>query len=60
MDKINPEFDIPHYIFEEFIKYYRKDKSIIVWSNLEALLNLAKVNGRLTEEQVNFLKEHYK
>ena len=57
MDK---DFNIPFYIFEEFIKYYRKDKSIVVWDNLVALLNLAKVNGRFTQDQVDFLKKEYK
>ncbi len=54
------DFDIPHYIFEELIRYYNKNKSPVVWDNLVSLLNLAKVNGRLSQEQVDFLKENYK
>lgn len=54
------DFDIPHYIFEELIRYYNKNKSPVVWDNLVSLLNLAKVNGRLSQEQVDYLKNTYK
>ncbi len=53
------EFNIPFYIFEEFVRYYRKDKSPVVLDNLKALLNLAKVNGRITQDQINVLLENY-
>jgi len=53
------EFDIPFYIFEEFIRYYRKDKSPIVLDNLKALLRLAKENGRISESQIKILLEYY-
>lgn len=51
--------DIPFYIFEEFIRYYRKDKSIIVLDNLKALLWLAKKNNTITQERIDFLLENY-
>lgn len=51
--------DIPFYIFEEFIRYYQKDKSPVVLDNLKALLWLAKKNNRITQERIDFLLEHY-
>ena len=55
----NIDFSIPNYIFEEFIRYYRKDKSIIVLDNLKLLLWLANKNDRLTQTQIDFLLENY-
>jgi len=60
MDKINKDFDIPFYIFEEFARYYAKDKSPIVWDNLKSLLWLAKDNNRLSQRQVEYLLENFK
>lgn len=57
---MDDNFDIPFYIFEEFMRYYNKNKSIIVWDNLVSLLNLAKINDKLTQKQVDYLKENYK
>lgn len=51
--------DIPFYIFEEFIRYYQKGKPPSVLSNLKALLWLAKKNGRITQERIDFLLENY-
>ena len=51
--------DIPFYIFEEFIRYYQKDKSPVVLSNLKSLLWLAKKNNRITQERIDFLLENY-
>ena len=51
--------DIPFYIFEEFIRYYKKDKSIVVLDNLKALLWLAKKNGKISQERIDFLLENY-
>lgn len=51
--------DIPFYIFEEFIRYYRKDKSPVVYDNLKSLLWLAKKNNRITQERIDFLLENY-
>lgn len=51
--------DIPFYIFEEFIRYYQKDKSPIVLDNLKALLGLASANGRISKERVEHLLENY-
>ena len=53
------DFSIPFYIFEEFIRYYRKDKSPMVLDNLKSLLWLAKKNNRLTQERIDILLEYY-
>lgn len=63
MEKIKKDFSIPFYIVEELIDYVEltsqgKCKSA-KWSNIKALLRLAKVNDRLSNDQVNFLIEKY-
>ena len=63
MEEIKKEFNVPYYIFEEIVEYIeltnqRHCKSM-KWENIKALLRLAKVNDRLSSEQVNFLIEKY-
>ncbi len=63
MEQINKEFDVPYYIFEEIVNYieltaHEKNKSM-KWENIKMLLGLAKVNDRLTSEQVEFLINKY-
>lgn len=60
MDKSNKELYIPDYIIEEYKEYIKDNKSNKKWQNLNALINLSKINGRLTEEQANNLKKQYK
>ena len=55
MQNINKDFDIPIYIMEEIINYYTTGKRISVLENLKSLLGLAKVNKRLTQNQVNLI-----
>lgn len=63
MNEINNEFDIPFYIFEEITEYIELTAKghckCMKWENIKTLLNLAKVNNRLTEQQVNFIIEKY-
>lgn len=63
MNKINEDFDIPNYIFEEIVEYVEQTAQgrcrTMKWENIKALLNCAKVNNRLTQEQVKFLMEKY-
>ena len=54
---------MPYYIFEEIIEYmeliakgYSKSMK---WKNIRALLRLAVVNNRLTEEQAKFLEKEF-
>lgn len=63
MEKINDDFNVPYYIFEEIIEYveltakgYCKSAK---WNNIKSLLKLAKVNNRLTDEQVNFIIDKF-
>ena len=63
MEKINEDFNIPYYIFEEITEYLEQTAKghcrTAKWNNIKSLLNLAKVNNRFTQEQVNFLKEKF-
>ena len=63
MNKINEDFNIPYCIFEELVDYveltakgYSKSMK---WENIKALLGLARLNNRLSREQVKFLIEKY-
>lgn len=53
MEQTNPNFDIPHYIFEEITEYIEETAQgkcrCMKWENIRRLLRLAVVNGRLTE-----------
>lgn len=63
MEKINKDFNIPYYIFEEIVEYIEQTAEgrcrTMKWENIKALLRLAKVNNRLSNEQVDFLVEKY-
>ena len=63
MEKINEDFNIPYYIFEEIVEYVeltaKGHYKCMKWENIKALLRLAKVNNRLTEEQVNYIIENF-
>ena len=63
MKEVNEEFNIPYYIFEEITEYVELTalghKKTMKWENIKSLLGLAKLNKRLTEEQVNHLIEKY-
>lgn len=61
--KININFDIPYYIFEDLIEYIEltaKGKPTGTrWEKIRALLGLARMNKRLTEEQVRYIEDTY-
>lgn len=63
MEKINKDFNVPYYIFEEIVDYIELTNEgyckSMKWNNIKALLRLAKVNDRLSNEQVDFLIEKY-
>ena len=63
MEKINENFDIRFYIFEEIVEYIEQTAlghcKTAKWQNIKALLGLARMNNHLTKEQVNFLIETY-
>lgn len=63
MSKINTNFDIPYYIFEEIVEYielksdgsYKTSK----WENILLLLNTAVMNKKLTYEQAEYIKKTF-
>lgn len=63
MEQINKDFNIPFYIFEEIISYIELTAQghckCTKFENIKALLRLAKVNNKLSSEQVDFLIEKY-
>lgn len=63
MGKINKDFNIPYYIFEEIVEYVEKtaqgrNKSM-KWENIRGLLRLAVLNKRISEEQAEFLEKEF-
>lgn len=63
MEKINEDFSIPYYIFEEIVEYVEQSAQgrcrCSKWSNIKALLRLAQVNNHLTEQQVKRIIDNY-
>lgn len=63
MKKINEDFDIPCYIFEEIVEYVELTAQgyckCMKWDNIKSLLKLAQVNNRLTDRQVKYIIETY-
>lgn len=63
MEKLNIDFNIPYYIVEEIVDYIELTNKgyckTMKWENIKALLRLAKVNNRLSNEQVDFLIKKY-
>lgn len=63
MEQINKDFNIPYYIFEEIVEYTELTAKghckCMKWENIKALLGLAKVNNRLTDEQVKYIIKTY-
>lgn len=63
MGEIKKDFNVPYYIFEEIVEYIELTNQgyckTMKWENIKALLRLAKVNDRLSSEQVNFIIEKY-
>lgn len=59
MEKINSDFNIPYYIVEEIVDYIELTNQgyckSMKWENIKALLRLAKVNDKLSNEQVIFI-----
>lgn len=63
MEQINKEFNIPYYIFEEITEYIELTakgySKCMKWENIRALLRLAVINDRLTEQQAKFLEKEF-
>ena len=63
MEKINEDFNVPYYIFEEIVEYIELTAQghckCMKWENIKSLLNLAVINNSLSKQQANFLKEKF-
>ena len=63
MEKVNEEFNIPYYIFEEITEYIELTAKghckCMKWDNIKSLLNLAVINNRLTRQQADYIKEKF-
>lgn len=63
MKKINEDFNVPYYVFEELVEYIELShhgySKPMKWENIKALVMLAVVNERLSNEQADFLIRNY-
>lgn len=63
MSKINNNFNIPYYIFEEIVEYIDLKSNGIEksskWDNILMLLNTAVVNKKLSYEQAEYIKKTF-
>ena len=63
MEKINEEFNVPFYIFQEIVEYIEQTAQghckSMKWENIKALLGLARLNNRLSEVQVKYIIDTY-
>jgi hypothetical protein len=63
MIETNQDFNVPYYVFKEIAEYIELTNQghckTMKWENIKSLLGLAKINNRLSSEQVNFLIEKY-
>ena len=63
MEKINDEFNIPYYIFEEIVEYVEQREKgnckCMKWENIKLLLNLTVVNKRITKSQAEYLEKKF-
>lgn len=63
MEKINKDFNVPYYIFEEILEYIELTAKghckSMKWNNIKSLINLAVINNRLTKEQAEYLKKTF-
>ena len=63
MEKINEDFNIPYYIFEEIVEYVEQTAQgrcrCSKWNNIKSLLRLAQANNHLTEQQVKYIIKIY-
>lgn len=63
MEKINEDFNIPYYIFEEIVQYVELTakgySKCMKWENIKSLLRVAQKNKRLSEQQVKHIIEKY-
>ena len=63
MEKINDEFNIPYYIFEEIVEYVEQTAKgnckCMKWENIKSLLKLAVKNKKLSDRQAEYLQKEF-
>lgn len=63
MQEIKKDFNVPIYIVDELINYIELTAKghckCMKWENIKALLRLAQVNDRLSEQQVKHIINTY-
>ncbi len=61
--KINPDYNVPYYIFEEIVDYIEQTahgkSKCMKWDNIKSLLRLAVINNSLTKEQADMIEKVY-
>ena len=60
MEKLTEDFIVPNYIAEEILEYIEQTAQGkckgMKWRNIQALLGLAVINGRITREQAEVIE----
>ena len=60
MEKLTEDFIVPNYIAEEILEYIEQTAQgkckCMKWRNIQALLGLAIINGRITREQADIIE----
>lgn len=61
MEKLTKNFVVPNYIASEILEYVEQTAQgkckCMKWRNIQALLGLAIINGRITREQADFIEK---
>ncbi len=61
MEKLKENFIVPNYISEEILEYIEQTAQgkckCMKWRNIQALLGLAIINGRITREQADVIEK---
>lgn len=63
MERLNKEFCVPYYIFEEIVDYVELTakgySKCMKWENIKSLLRLAVINDKLAKEQAKFIEKEF-
>lgn len=63
MEKSIENFIVPNYIAEEILEYIEQTAQgkckCMKWRNIQALLGLAVINGRITREQADIIENKF-
>lgn len=61
MEKLTKNFVVPNYIASEILEYIEQTAQsrckCMKWRNIQALLGLAIINGRITREQADIIEK---